>query len=331
MAKILVTGADGFIGSHLVEKLVKDGDTVTAMVQYNSFGTWGWLDDLPAPVLKEINVICGDVRDADFISTAMQNIEKVAHLAALIAIPYSYQAPSQYIHTNILGTQNVLRAALERDTSVVHTSTSEVYGSAQFIPITERHPLVGQSPYSASKIGADQLAYSYYASFDLPVTTIRPFNTYGPRQSNRAVIPTIITQLLENSGKLKLGNLSATRDFNYIEDTIRGFRLALDADNIFGETINIGSGFELSIKELAKILCQITHRELDINYDEERVRPEKSEVNRLFACNKKAKELLKWSPEFGAGPGLKKGLEATVEWFSDPRNAKKYRSERYAV
>lgn len=331
MAKILVTGADGFIGSHLVEQLVQDGDTVTALVQYNSFGSWGWLDDLPPHVLKEVNILSGDIRDADFMLNSMHRIDKVAHLAALIAIPYSYQAPSQYIETNVLGTQNVLRAALQKDASVVHTSTSEVYGSAQFIPITEKHPLVGQSPYSASKIGADQLAYAYHASFDLRVATLRPFNTYGPRQSNRAVIPTIITQLLSQSGKIDLGNINATRDFNYIDDTIRGFRLALNSENIFGETINIGSGFEVSIKELANILCQITGNDLHIQYDAERIRPEKSEVNRLFACNKKAKELLNWYPKFGAVLGLKKGLEATVEWFSDPCNAKKYRSERYTV
>ena len=331
MSKILVTGADGFIGSHLTEQLVRDGNHVVAMVQYNSFDSWGWLDDLSREILDEIEVISGDIRDPDFVHGHTNGVEAIAHLAALIAIPYSYKSPSQYIETNINGTLNVLRAALAIDAKVVQTSTSEVYGSAQSVPINEKHPLVGQSPYSASKIGADQLAYSFFASFGLRVNILRPFNTYGPRQSNRAVIPTIITQLLAGEQSLQLGNLEATRDFNYIDDTVNGFKLALRADNCYGETVNIGSGFEISIFELGQIISDITGRELNIASDKNRFRPDKSEVNRLIACNKKAKDLLGWSPSVEGRTGLKQGLKKTIKWFSNENNLKKYRANQYTI
>jgi dTDP-glucose 4,6-dehydratase len=330
--KILVTGADGFIGSHLVESLVNQGYKVKAFVLYNSFNKWGWLDSLDKSVLSEIEVFAGDIRDPYGVKNAMEGCDAVLHLAALIAIPYSYHSPDTYIDTNIKGTLNILQAAKELKVKrVIHTSTSEVYGTARFVPITEEHPLQGQSPYSASKIGADQLAFSFYASFELPVVTIRPFNTYGPRQSARAVIPTIITQLANGVESLKLGSVHPTRDFNYVQDTVDGFIAALNAENIEGETINIGSNFEISVGDTAKVIAELMHKNISIEMDDVRLRPKDSEVERLWAENKKALEMLKWKPNHAGLEGFKKGLSKTIEWFSKPENLSNYKSHIYNV
>jgi dTDP-glucose 4,6-dehydratase len=332
MSKILITGADGFIGSHLVESLVNQGYKVKAFVLYNSFNTWGWLDSLDKSVLSEIEVFAGDIRDPYGVKNAMEGCDAVLHLAALIAIPYSYHSPDTYIDTNIKGTLNILQAARELKVKrVIHTSTSEVYGTARFVPITEEHPLQGQSPYSASKIGADQLAFSFYASFELPVVTIRPFNTYGPRQSARAVIPTIITQLANGVEKLKLGSIYPTRDFNYVQDTVDGFIAALNTENIEGETINIGSNFEISIGDTAKVIAELMHKNISIEMDDVRLRPKDSEVERLWAENKKALEMLHWKPNHAGLEGLKIGLSKTIEWFCKPDNLKNYKSNIYNV
>jgi dTDP-glucose 4,6-dehydratase len=332
MSKILITGADGFIGSHLVESLVNQGYKVKAFVLYNSFNTWGWLDSLDKSVLSEIEVFAGDIRDPYGVKNAMEGCDAVLHLAALIAIPYSYHSPDTYIDTNIKGTLNILQAARELKVKrVIHTSTSEVYGTARFVPITEEHPLQGQSPYSASKIGADQLAFSFYASFELPVVTIRPFNTYGPRQSARAVIPTIITQLANGVESLKLGSVHPTRDFNYVQDTVDGFIAALNAENIEGETINIGSNFEISIGDTAKVIAELMHKNISIEMDDVRLRPKDSEVERLWAENKKALEMLHWKPNHAGLEGLKIGLSKTIEWFCKPDNLKNYKSNIYNV
>ena len=329
MKKILVTGADGFIGSHLVEALVSDDFSVKALTQYNSFGTWGWLDTIDKNILKEIEIVSGDIRDPYFVNDIAVNCNYIFHLAALIAIPYSYLAPYQYIETNITGTCNILQSALKNNIDrVIHTSTSEVYGTAQFVPITEEHPLSGQSPYSASKIGADHLAMSFYNSYDLPLTTIRPFNTYGPRQSARAVIPSIIIQLLDKE-TISLGDLSPTRDFNYVSDTVSGFVSTIDAEESIGETINIGSNFEVSINDTAKLIADIMNVPIDIIQDKERFRPEKSEVERLFSSNDKAKEMLNWSPKYAGKDGFKKGLEETIDWFSIVENRALYKNEIY--
>jgi dTDP-glucose 4,6-dehydratase len=330
--KILVTGADGFIGSHLVESLVNQGYKVKAFVLYNSFNKWGWLDSLDKSVLSEIEVFAGDIRDPYGVKNAMEGCDALLHLAALIAIPYSYHSPDTYIDTNIKGTLNILQAAKELKVKrVIHTSTSEVYGTARFVPITEDHPLQGQSPYSASKIGADQLAFSFYASFELPVVTIRPFNTYGPRQSARAVIPTIITQLANGVESLKLGSVHPTRDFNYVQDTVDGFIAALNAENIEGETINIGSNFEISVGDTAKVIAELMHKNISIEMDDVRLRPKDSEVERLWAENKKALEMLKWKPNHAGLEGFKKGLAKTIEWFSKPENLSNYKSHIYNV
>jgi len=330
--KILVTGADGFIGSHLVESLVNQGYKVKAFVLYNSFNKWGWLDSLDKSVLSEIEVFAGDIRDPYGVKNAMEGCDAVLHLAALIAIPYSYHSPDTYIDTNIKGTLNILQAARELKVKrVIHTSTSEVYGTARFVPITEEHPLQGQSPYSASKIGADQLAFSFYASFELPVVTIRPFNTYGPRQSARAVIPTIITQLANGVESLKLGSVHPTRDFNYVQDTVDGFIAALNAENIEGETINIGSNFEISVGDTAKVIAELMHKNISIEMDGVRLRPKDSEVERLWAENKKALEMLKWKPNYAGLEGFKNGLSKTIEWFSKPENLSNYKSHIYNV
>jgi dTDP-glucose 4,6-dehydratase len=332
MSKILITGADGFIGSHRVESLVNQGYKVKAFVLYNSFNTWGWLDSLDKSVLSEIEVFAGDIRDPYGVKNAMEGCDAVLHLAALIAIPYSYHSPDTYIDTNIKGTLNILQAARELKVKrVIHTSTSEVYGTARFVPITEEHPLQGQSPYSASKIGADQLAFSFYASFELPVVTIRPFNTYGPRQSARAVIPTIITQLANGVEKLKLGSIYPTRDFNYVQDTVDGFIAALNTENIEGETINIGSNFEISIGDTAKVIAELMHKNISIEMDDVRLRPKDSEVERLWAENKKALEMLHWKPNHAGLEGLKIGLSKTIEWFCKPDNLKNYKSNIYNV
>jgi NAD dependent epimerase/dehydratase len=329
---ILVTGSDGFIGSHLVEALVQQGREVRAFVMYNSFNSWGWLDSVPQSVKDKIDVFTGDIRDGVAVRNAMTGCDRVLHLAALIGIPYSYYAPQSYVETNITGTLNVVQAARDLGVQkVVHTSTSEVYGSAQFVPITEDHPLVGQSPYSATKIGADQVAMSYFLSFETPVSIIRPFNTYGPRQSARAVIPAIISQISSGVTTLKLGALEPTRDFNFVADTVRGFIAACDADAAVGETINIGSGFEVSVGDTVKLIADVMNASIEVELDSARIRPPASEVDRLWAGNDKARELLGWSPEYAGLDGFRKGLEITADWFSEPLNISRYRNGAYAV
>ena len=332
MKKILVTGADGFIGSHLVEALVEQGHEVRAFVLYNSFGSWGWLDTVDASVRESIEVFAGDVRDPYGVKESMKGCDTVLHLAALIAIPYSYHSPDTYVDTNVKGTLNVVQAARELGVErVVHTSTSEVYGTAQSVPITETHPLQGQSPYSASKIGADQIAWSFYTSFDTPVVTLRPFNTYGPRQSARAVIPTIIGQIADGARRLQLGSLTPTRDFNFVRDTVRGFVAAAEAPDCLGEVINVGSGFEVSIGELVDLIAEAMGVEVEVETDAQRLRPEKSEVERLLASNEKAANLLGWTPEYGSREGLVRGLRETAEWFRDPDNLSRYKTGLYNV
>ncbi|WP_027937098.1 NAD-dependent 4,6-dehydratase LegB [Anaeroarcus burkinensis] len=330
--KVLITGADGFIGSHLTEALVRAGADVRAFVLYNSFSSWGWLEQSPLDVKSNIDVFAGDVRDPHGVKNAMKNCDIVLHLAALIAIPYSYHSPDTYIDTNVKGTLNVVQAARELGIEkVVHTSTSEVYGTARFVPITEEHPLQGQSPYSASKIGADQIAMSFYNSFNTPVSIIRPFNTYGPRQSARAVIPTIIAQLASGKRRIKLGSISPTRDFNYVKDTVNGFLKIAESRKSVGEVINIGSNYEISIGDTARCIAEVMGVKVDIVTDEQRLRPEKSEVERLRAENKKAKELLGWVPEYGGRDGLKRGLQETVEWFCNKENLKQYKADVYNI
>lgn len=329
--KVLVTGADGFIGSHLVEALVRKGFDVRAFILYNSFNSWGWLDDCASDVRGKFEVFAGDIRDPAGVRSAMQGCDAVLHLAALIAIPYSYYSPDTYVETNIRGTLNILQAARDFGTKVIHTSTSEVYGTAKFIPITESHPLQGQSPYSATKIGADQLALSFFSSFNLSVTVVRPFNTYGPRQSARAVIPTIICQIAAGGSQIKLGAISPTRDFNYVMDTVNGFIAALNSDNGIGEVINLGSNYEISIIDTAKLIAQVMNREVSIISDEQRMRPDKSEVERLWASNKKAHDLLGWSPEYAGLEGFSRGLAKTIEWFSISENLAKYKVDIYNV
>ncbi|MBT3396640.1 MAG: SDR family NAD(P)-dependent oxidoreductase [Alphaproteobacteria bacterium] len=330
--KILVTGADGFIGSHLVELLVEDGFDVRAFAMYTSMGTHGWLDTLSAPVRESFEVVAGDIRDGGSVRSAVAGCDTVLHLAALIGIPYSYVAAESYVDTNVKGTLNVLQAARDQDaTRVVCTSTSEVYGSAQFVPITEEHPVVGQSPYSASKIGADQLAISFYRSFELPVSIARPFNTYGPRQSMRAVIPTIVAQIARGETQIQLGALAPTRDFNYVRDTARGIMEIGRNDASLGEVINLGSGFEVSVGELAAMIAEVMGSNAEIILDPARVRPDASEVDRLLASNDKAKSLLGWAPDPGGREGLLKGLEATAAWFSEPENLKRYSGQDYKI
>ena len=329
---VLVTGADGFIGSHLTEALVARGYRVRAFVLYNSFGSWGWLDHAPEESRRAIEIFQGDIRDPNGVRNAMAGCDSVLHLAALIAIPYSYHSPDTYVETNIRGTLNLLQAA--RDANVarfVHTSTSEVYGTARFVPITEDHPLQGQSPYSATKIGADQLAFSFHASFGLPVTILRPFNTYGPRQSARAVIPAIITQIAAGQRRIKLGALDPTRDFNYVDDTVRGFIAALESSASGGEVINLGSNFEISIRDTVKLIAEAMHTEVEIEHDDERMRPKDSEVERLWADNAKAARVLGWTPEYAGSEGFKRGLEKTAAWFTDPDNLRLYKSDRYNI
>lgn len=329
---ILVTGADGFIGSHLTEALIMQGFKVRAFVFYNSLNSWGWLDHADADVRKQLDVFPGDIRDPHGVRTAMQGCESVLHLAALIGIPYSYHSPDTYIDTNVKGTLNVLQAAREiGGIKVVHTSTSEVYGSAQFVPITEEHPLQGQSPYSASKIAADQLAFSFYASFGLPVTILRPFNTYGPRQSARAVIPTIITQIASGQRRIKLGATHTTRDFSYIQDTVAGFIAVLKSDAGVGEVINLGSNFEIAIGETAHLIAEQMGATIEIQTDDVRLRPEKSEVERLWSDNTKARTLLGWIPKYAGPEGLRRGLAETIAWFTEPRNLARYKTGVYNV
>lgn len=332
MKKILVTGSDGFIGSHLTEYLVRQGYDVRAFVLYNSFSSWGWLDHCASDVKGKFDVFAGDIRDPNGVRKAMEDCDAVLHLASLIAIPYSYHSPDTYVDTNVKGTLNVVQAAKDLGVEkVVHTSTSEVYGTACYVPINEAHPLQGQSPYSATKIGADQIAISFYNAFDTPISIIRPFNTYGPRQSARAVIPTIITQIANGVRKLKLGALHPTRDFNFVKDTVRGFEAVMNAEKSIGEVINIGSNFEISIGDTVQLIADAMGGEVEIETDEIRLRPEKSEVDRLWACNAKAKELTGWEPEYGGIEGMKRGLVETAEWFSNPKNFSKYKADRYNI
>lgn len=326
MEKILVTGSDGFIGSHLTEELVKKGYKVKAFVYYNSFNNWGWLDTLPKSIMENVEIFQGDIRDANGVREAMKGCNVVFHLAALIAIPFSYHSPDTYVDTNIKGTLNVLQAARDLDINrVLVTSTSEVYGTAQYVPIDEKHPYQGQSPYSATKIGADRLAESFYRSFNLPVTIVRPFNTYGPRQSARAVIPTIITQLLSGKKEIKLGSLTPTRDFNYVKDTVNGFIEIYKSDKTIGEEINIATQKEISIGELAEELIRQINPEAKIICDEQRLRPEKSEVNRLLGCNEKIKRLTAWTPKYS----FEEGLTETITFLKE--NMNKYKVDIYNI
>ena len=336
LGKILVTGADGFIGSHLVGALISAGYDVRAFVLYNSFNSWGWLDHSPKDIRKKIDVFAGDVRDAHGVRTAMKDCDTVMHLAALIAIPYSYHSPGAYIDTNIGGTLNVVQAAQDWGVQrCIVTSTSEVYGTAQFVPMTEDHPLQGQSPYSATKIGADQIALSFHRAFQTPVSVIRPFNTYGPRQSARAVIPTIITQILAGKKSIELGSLRPTRDFNFVEDTVAGFIALAQAmakdDGAIGESINIGSNFEISIGDTAAMIADIMNVELNIQSDDARKRPELSEVERLLASNEKARALLGWVPSYAGRNGFQRGLEKTIAWFSSTGVLAQYKPDIYNI
>ncbi|PCJ20769.1 MAG: NAD-dependent dehydratase [Candidatus Cloacimonadota bacterium] len=324
--RVLVTGADGFIGSHLVEELVRSGAKVRAVSQYNSQNNWGWLEDIPC--LKEVEVISGDVRDFQFCQLATKKIDLVFHLAALIAIPFSYVAPSMYIDTNISGTLNMCLAAVENSCEkFIQTSTSEVYGSALYVPIDEKHPLQAQSPYSASKIGSDSIALSCYNSYDLPLSIARPFNTYGPRQSARAIIPTIITQILSGESKILLGDLSPTRDFNYVKDICEGFMKIASSDKLNGEVVNIASNSEISMRETLNLIKEIIGKDVEFVLDPVRIRPKKSEVNRLFGDNSKIKSLTNFKSLFT----LKEGLEQTIEWFSKKENLSKYKVKVYNV
>lgn len=326
MKRVLVTGADGFIGSHLTESLLERGYDVKAFAYYNSFNTWGWLDSLPQEKLKEIEVFTGDIRDPNGVREAMKGVDAVFHLAALIAIPFSYHSPDSYVDTNIKGTLNVLQAARQLETGRVFvTSTSEVYGTAQYVPIDEKHPYQGQSPYSATKIGADRLAESFYRSFQLPVSIVRPFNTFGPRQSARAVIPTIISQLLAGKEKIKLGALTPTRDFNYVKDTAAGFIAIAESDKTIGEEINIATQQELSIGELAEEIISQINPKAEIVCDEQRLRPEKSEVNRLLGSNDKIKRLTDWKQQYT----FAEGISETIGWMR--HNMKAYKADIYNV
>ena len=332
LGKVLVTGADGFIGSHLTEALVKAGHDVRAFVLYNSFNSWGWLDHSDEKIRGQLDVFAGDVRDPHGVRTAMDGCDTVLHLAALISIPYSCHSPAAYVDTNVKGTLNVVQAAQDLNVKrVVVTSTSEVYGTAQFVPITEDHPLQGQSPYSASKIGADQIALSFHRAFGTPVSVIRPFNTYGPRQSARAVIPTIITQILAGKKEIKLDSLHPTRDFNYVGDTVAGFLTMADSDAATGEVINIGSNFEVSVGDTVNLIKEIMNTDVDIVTEDQRIRPDASEVELLWAANDKAKEVLNWSPDFGGQEGFKRGLEQTVAWYSDPAHVPLYKADLYNI
>lgn len=330
--KILVTGADGFIGSHLVEHLVAIGCDVRAFVYYNSFNSWGWLDQAAPATHRSLDVFAGDIRDPHGVRQAMRGCDVVLHLAALIAIPYSYHSPDTYVDTNVKGTLNIVQAARDLDVErVVHTSTSEVYGTARFVPITEDHPLQGQSPYSASKIGADQMALSFHASFETPVTVIRPFNTYGPRQSARAVIPTIITQIAAGAREIRLGALHPTRDFNFVRDTVRGFVAVAEAEAAIGRVVNIASDHEISIADTAALIAERMGQDVRITCENERLRPEGSEVERLWGSNALARELTGWRPDYAGRDGLVRGLDEAIAWFTDPANLARYKTDTYNI
>lgn len=324
--KVLVTGAEGFIGSHLTERLVELGAEVTALVQYNSFNNWGWIDSFDKNVLDSIKVETGDIRELDGMNRIVKGNEVVFHLAALIAIPYSYLSPMAYVRTNVEGTTNVLEACRNHGVEkIMHTSTSETYGTALYVPIDEKHPMQGQSPYSASKIGADMIAESFYRSFDMPIATVRPFNTYGPRQSARAVIPTIISQILAGKKEIKLGSLTPTRDFNYVKDTAEAFIKIAESDNTTGQVINAGSNYEISIGDTVKKIINILGEDIKIICDDNRLRPEKSEVNRLWADNTKIKQLTDWAPKYT----IDEGLAETVEWIK--KNMQYFKTDIYNV
>ncbi|OQX81537.1 MAG: NAD-dependent dehydratase [Bacteroidetes bacterium 4484_249] len=326
MTKILVTGADGFIGSHLTEMLLEKGNRVRALSQYNSFNYWGWLEDIPAN--DNLEIVSGDIRDPHYCKEITKDVDIIFHLAALIAIPYSYVAPDSYIDTNVKGTLNICQAAKENgNIRVIHTSTSEVYGTAKYVPIDEKHPLQPQSPYSASKIGADAMAMSFFNAFELPVTIARPFNTYGPRQSARAVIPTIITQIASGKKKIKLGDISPTRDFNYVKDTCRGFVLLAENDHTIGEIINIGSNFEISIGDSLNLIKEIMKSDVEFITDKQRIRPANSEVFRLWCDNSKINKLTGFKPE----TDMRTGLKLTIDWFLKPENLSKYKHETYNI
>lgn len=329
--KTLVTGADGFIGSHLVEALVRSGFSVRAMAHYNSFGSRGWLDDIDIEIAGEVDIVLGDIRDSTLVKSLMTGCDSVFHLAALIGIPYSYRAPQSYVDTNVQGTLNVLQAALELGVSrLIHTSTSEVYGSALYVPIDESHPLQAQSPYSATKIAADQLALSFWRSFEVPVVVLRPFNTYGPRQSARAIIPTVISQILSGASNLSVGSTHPTRDLSFVTDTTSGFVAALRANGVEGKTLNLGSSFEISIEDLIRAIASKMGVDITLQPDAERIRPEKSEVERLFSDNSLAKQLLEWEPQYSGLDGLSIGLDETIAWFSNAQNRDKYLTEGFA-
>lgn len=330
--KILVTGADGFIGSHLTEALVRSGYETRAFVMYNSLNSWGWLDNPARDVKGHFEVVAGDIRDPHGVANAMEGCDAVLHLAALIAIPFSYHSPDSYVATNITGTLNVLQSARRLGTErVISTSTSETYGTAQFVPITEEHPVNAQSPYAATKVAADQLALSFHKSFGTPVGVLRPFNTYGPRQSARAVIPTIISQIAAGGRRIKLGALSPTRDFTFVHDTAKGFIQAMECDACVGEITNIGSDFEISIKDTAALIAEVMGVDIEILSDEERFRPAGSEVERLYAGVDKARKIFGWSPEHTGHAGFAKGIAKTVEWFQEPTNLTVYKTGQYNV
>lgn len=331
--KIFVTGADGFIGSHLVERLVIDGHTVKALSFYNSFANYGWLSTIDPETYKSIEIVQGDIRDQGQMFNLSRGIEAIMHLGALIAIPYSYEAPESYVDTNVRGTLNILNAAKWNSVSrVIHTSTSEVYGTAEFVPITEKHPLKGQSPYSATKIAADQMVLAFNSSFDLPTITLRPFNTFGPRQSMRAVIPAVIQQIASGKTEIQIGSLSPTRDFTYVSDTVNAFIKALTAPKeAIGKTINLGTGFEISIADTVSLISEIMGREIKINTDERRLRPENSEVERLVSDNSLAKSLLGWEPVLSGSRGFAEGLRLTSDWFSETSNLSFYPHDSYVT
>ncbi len=330
--KSLITGSDGFIGSHLVESLVKDGKKVKAFCFYNSNNSWGWLDTISKEIKDNVEIFLGDIRDPHCVKEAMNGCDTVYHLAALIGIPYSYISPKSYVDTNISGTLNVIESARELEIEkIIHTSTSETYGSAQYVPINESHPLSAQSPYAASKIGADHLALSFYRSFGTPISVLRPFNTYGPRQSNRAVIPTIISQIASGQRKIKLGSLYPTRDFNFVQDTCEAFKAVAKSEFCTGKVINSASKFEISIQETAKIISEIMNVEIEIISDDKRIRPRDSEVSRLYGDNNLLKELTDWSPKFLGIEGFKKGLKITIDWFSNKKNLDLYKTNLYAI